>query len=545
MTKVITVMTAFFLGFGLICVRGASAIPSPGGADQQNLGEVHFENSCSADAKADFNHALALLYSFEYEEAAAGFHTALQKDPHCSISEWGIALAKLQRLGASASRENLQAGWTELQPALERFYGSHREQEYLNAVAELYRDFEHTSSDVRSGRYQRAMRRLHIAYPADDNATLYYAMSLNLGAPGKVGLANRRRALGIVLPVFKRHPDHPGAAHFIIHICDTPEMAALGLNAALKYASIAPASPHALHMPSHIFSRLGMWNDSIQSNLKSAEVAHQWLVQGRQGAYFDEQHARNHLEYAYLQTGQDAKALEQLRLVSDLQQMPGVNDPWAPVDGKIYYDLELHDWKHAQTIEAPTGASFKESFDVYWIKTIAAARLEDRAAAEANLVKFRQSVKAFDHTAAFYVNLLHLDDLQAEAWVLHAKGNDRTAIATLRDAIEFERSHPIYYPDVLTRPSAEFLGDLLMELKRPRQALRNYEIALAMAPNRFDSLLGAFQSARAVADDRAARRYGSRLLATCGNDSDRLEVSQVSAWMTSKDFTANPTAPGR
>ena len=525
--------------FLLLCPPQISATPDSSSLGHVNLGQVNFANSCSSAVQSDFNHALALLYSFEYDEAVVGFHAALQKDPHCSIAEWGVALARLQRLSAESSKETLQAGWKELEPVLDHPFGTKRERGYLDAVADLYRDFDHASAGVRGGRYQRAMRQLHVSYPADDNAALYYAMSLNLGASGSVGLANRRRALKILFPVFKRHPNHPGAAHFIIHVCDTPELAPLGLKAALKYASIAPASPHALHMPSHIFSRLGMWNDSIQSNLKSADVAHQWLLQGRKGAYFDEQHARNHLEYAYLQTGQDAKALEQIRICENLQHIPGVNDPWAIVDGRIYYDLELRDWKDAQTIEAPAGASFKESFDIYWIKTIAAARLGEAQTAATNLEKFKQSVKAYGQSAAFYVEITHLDELQAQAWVLHAEHQDKAATAMLHTALEFERAHPIYYPDVLTRPSAESLGDLHMDLHRPKQALHDYEIALTMAPNRIDSLLGAFQSARALYDDRAARRYGSKLLAVCEKNSDRPEISQVSAWMKSKRSASN------
>lgn len=303
----ITLIFILFLG-----VPAAYAVPNAA-----SLGEVHFENSCSPAVQADFNHALALLYSFEYEEAIEGFRSVLGKDHNCSIAEWGIALARLQRMGAESPKSTLAAGWKELQPALEDSSGTRHEREYLEAVANLYRGLDNTSAEIRSRRFEAAMFHLHRAYPHDDNATLYYAMTLNWAARGHEGLANRRRSLALVLPVFNSHPDHPGAAHFIIHICDTPELASQGLNAARVYASIAPASPHALHMPSHIFSRLGMWNDSIQSNLKSADVAHEWLEQGRKGAYFDEQHARNHLEYAYLQTGQDAKALEQIAILKN------------------------------------------------------------------------------------------------------------------------------------------------------------------------------------------------------------------------------------
>lgn len=495
------------------------------------LGNVHFQNSCTEAVQPDFNRGVALLYSFEYEEAITNFRAALHKDPACSIAEWGIAMARLQRLGAQASVQTLQEGWSELQPVLEHPSGSVREREYLSAVAELYRDFKATNSDIRSRRYEIAMRQLHAHYPGDDNAALYYAMSLNLGAPGGAGLANRRRSLAIVSQVFKRNPNHPGAAHFIIHICDTPELAPLGLEAARKYASIAPASPHALHMPSHIFSRLGMWNDSIQSNLKSAEVAHQWLEQGRKGAYFDEQHARNQLEYSYLQIGEDAKALDQIEILERLQHTHGVNDPWAPIDGRIYYDMEVHDWKHAQTIEAPAEAKFSEDFDVYWIKTMAAARLGDVKIAGENFEKFKDSVKAYGQMASFFLDSMHLNELQAHAWLQHAQHKDDAAIETLNSAVRFEQAHPIYYPDVLTRPSEESLGDLLMDLHQPKQALQAYKSALVAAPYRFDSLYGAFQAARAASENRNAKMYAALLLHQRSSESDRPELVQVRAWM--------------
>ena len=230
---------------------------------------------------------------------------------------------------------------------------------YLEAVSKLYEGYENTSGYERWHRYMAAMQQLRSKYPKDQEASLFYAVALTWTASGNAGMDQRHEALAILLPIFEQNPKHPGAAHYILHAADTPELAAIALPAARMYATIAPASPHALHMPSHIFSRLGYWQESLDSNIASARVAAEWVSQGKDGL-FDEQHALNHVEYAYLQLGQDRKAFEQIDAMQKLAAMPG-GDTWWPIDARIYYDLETRDWADALQIEAPVASPVDEN----------------------------------------------------------------------------------------------------------------------------------------------------------------------------------------
>ena len=336
-------------------------LPLDGFASQGGLGDVHFATSCKPAVQSRFDSAVALLHSFEFTEAEVAFQKIEADDPKCVIAAWGMALARTGRSGANAPKKDLAQGWTELQPWLAVQAPTLREKMYVDAVRAMYEGYDSTPGTVRWQRYLAQMQQLREKYPDDINASLFYGLGLTWTAgTGEAGLEQRKQALAIFFPIFASYPDNPGAAHYIIHAADTPELAPQALPAARKYAAIAPDSPHALHMPSHIFNRLGYWADSITTNLASARVAAEWIKHGRD-AEFDEFHALNNVEYAYLQLGKDVDARRTLEQVTELAKTS--SDPWLPIDARIYFDLETHDWRDAAHIEPPPTSRFEENFD--------------------------------------------------------------------------------------------------------------------------------------------------------------------------------------
>lgn len=493
------------------------------------LGDVHFQTTCDPKVQPEFGYATALLHSFEFGEAARAFRKIENEDPTCSIAAWGVALSTLERQGPAMPKATLASGWEELKPWLARPAKSRREQMYISAVSLMYEGYENTPSDVRWKRYIAQMSSLRRQYPEDVNASLLYALALVwTSGSGATGTAQRQEALAILLPIFHDHPDNPGAAHYIIHAADVPNLAAIALPAAREYARIAPASPHALHMPSHIFSRLGLWEDSIRSNKDSAQAAAAWIKEGK-NARFDEEHALNALEYAYLQTGDDDAAKRTIGQIAEL--MGGKDgDPWGQVDATIYYDLERNDWHDALRIQAPQGAPFAESFDAFWIHTLSAAHLHMPDEAASGLQQFEQSSRAWakDHG---WGDTFEFEGQEAHSWVLFSQGQPDAAIKLMNDAIAFEKTHFIYYSDVLARPSAEMLGDMYLEMHRPTEALKAYELSLTFAPNRLNSLLGAFHAASLSTHPEIATHYAAAIDSMCSQRADRSDVALARRWL--------------
>ena len=478
----------------------------PAGPD--SLGDVHFPTSCKATTQTNFDNGVALLHSFEFEEAESVFREVEKADPKCVIAAWGVALSITERSGANAPGKDLVQGWAELQPWLVIRAGTEREQMYIDAVRAMYEGYATVPGSKRWQDYLTRMSLLHDKYPDDINASLFYGLGLTWTAgPGETGLKQRREALGIFLPIFHQYPNNPGAAHYIIHAADTAELAAEALPAARKYAAIAPDSPHALHMPSHIFNRLGLWQDSIETNEASARVAAAWMKTGRAGN-FDEFHALNNIEYASLQLGQDQKAKEVVERIAALAK--GEKDPWLPIDARIYYDLETHNWQDAAQIEPPPTSSFDENFDAYWIETIGAARSGDSKRARAALAKYRDSETAWNKSHG-WGDILGVGLAEAEAWTLFSEGKRNEALARLQGMRQFERDHPMYYADILPRPTGEMLGDMLLLMNRPADAMLAYRQSLELAPNRLDSLQGASRAAELAGQSSLSREFALKI----------------------------------
>ena len=469
-----------------------------------SLGDVHFPTSCKATTQQQFDSGVALLHSFEFREAEVSFRKVEKEDPKCVIAAWGVALSTTERACANAPPKDLSKGREELTPWLTVRAGTEREQMYVDAVRAMYEDYATVPGSKRWQGYLVRMEELRKEYPDDINASLFYGLGLTWTAgSGEKGLQQRQEALAIFLPIFSRYPNNPGAAHCIIHAADTAELASEALPAAQKYAAIAPDSPHALHMPSHIFNRLGSWNDSIRTNEASARVAAEWMKTGRAGS-FDEFHALNNIEYALLQLGEDQKAKAVVDEITTLAQKE--TDPWLSVDAGIYYDIETHNWQDAAQIEPPSSSAFEENFDAYWIETIGAARSGDSRRARAALVKYRDSETAWskDHGLG---DILGVGLAEVEAWTLFSEGKQEEAVARLRGMAEFERDNPMYYADILPRPTGEMLGDMLLQMKRPVDALAAYKEALQLAPNRFDSLVGASKAAALAGMPSQSKEY--------------------------------------
>jgi tetratricopeptide (TPR) repeat protein len=478
-------------------------------AQRAALGDVHFPTSCKPEAQSRFDSGVALLHSFEFREAEAAFRQVEKDDAGCVIAAWGVALSTTKRSGAGAPQRDLAKGWTELQPWLAIKAGTEREQMYVDAVRTMYEGYDKRSGDERWHAYLDRMEAIRRKFPDDINASLFYGLGLVWTAgPGKEGIERRRQALAIFLPIFKRYPDNPGAAHYIIHAADTSQLAVEALPAAREYAAIAPDSPHALHMPSHIFNRLGYWKESIATNEASARVAAYWMKTGHADGRFDELHALNNIEYGYLQLGEDTLAQKIIERIDEVAKTG--TDPWLAIDARIYYDLETHNWQDAAKIEPPASSRFAENFDTYWIQAIGAARCGDAAAAEKALEQYRQSSTAWDkeHGQGGGVGLALTE---AQAWTLFAEGKRDEAVAKLRGIAQYERDHPMYYADILPRPSGEMLGDMLLQLGKPGEALDAYRAALDLAPNRFDSLLGAMAAATRSGNKDLAEEYKGKI----------------------------------
>jgi tetratricopeptide (TPR) repeat protein len=348
----------------------------------QDLGDVSFPISCPGSDQQDFNRGVALLHSFSYKNARLQFQQISQRNPSCAMAYWGEAMSLYRQLWDRPTAKELAEGFKLIQQAKAASVKSDRERAYIDAAAAFYNGNPAATYEARRTAYSDAMRRVHDLGPKDDEASLFYALSLLTSLDAKANdFAMSRQAVTIIQGVFARQPNHPGAAHYLIHACDNPAMAGEALAAAQRYAQIAPASPHAVHMPSHIFARLGLWDEDIQSNLASVKIAKQ------QKSFPDMLHAMNFLEYAYLQKGKfDAAKQIEIQALNvpkeQLGDMAGMFN-YVRVRFPSLYLLETQDWKAAQSMPIPEDAEADFQAVVYWTRAVAAGHLRDIQAAQA------------------------------------------------------------------------------------------------------------------------------------------------------------------
>ncbi|MBV8550216.1 MAG: hypothetical protein JOY54_02870 [Acidobacteriaceae bacterium] len=457
-------------------------------ATASSLGTVSFSISCSTEDQADFIHGIALLHSFSYKNARLTFQQINRRDPSCGMAYWGQAMSLYHQLWDRPTAEELAQGAKLIQEAKTRSIPTKRERAYIAAAAAFYEGDAKRSFDTRRSAYSDAMKGVHTSWPDDDEASLFYALSL-LTSPdaAKNDFAITRQAIAIINDVFNRNPNHPGAAHYLIHACDNPVLAADGLPAARRYAEIAPASPHAVHMPSHIFARLGMWDEDIKSNLASVQVARQ------QKSFPDMLHAMNFLEYAYLQKGDldRAKQIETEALSvpkEDFADMPAMFN-YVRVRFPSLYLLETHGWIAAQSLPVPLDAEPHFQAVVYWTRAVASGHRHDAKAVQEAVTNFDAKLDEVRKTRYAYVaDSMSGERDEAHAWLAFAQGQTQTAISLItRVADKQDREGK----GEVELPAREMLADMLLEEGSPSEALTQYRLCLRTDPNRLNSLAGA------------------------------------------------------
>jgi hypothetical protein len=509
-----------------------------------SLGTVNFPSGCNG-VDAQFTRAVALLHSFGYEESRRTFNAVIAKDAKCAMAYWGIAMTFYHPLWAAPTPQEFADGAAAAQRAAQLAPDSVRESGYIAAIGAFYRDAERQSHGVRAQAYSDAMRRLADELPNDHEAQIFYALSL-LGAapPDDTAFANQKKAAAILNALLPLEPQHPGIAHYMIHSFDYPQLAADALPAAHAYSRIAPDSPHALHMPSHIFTRLGLWNDSIASNLASAASARALVAQRHPGATaMDTLHALDYLEYAYLQIGDEASARQVLAEAAAAMTFDeaAFQAGYALAAIPARYALERRDWSAAAQLEPSNAALPWERFvyasaTTYFAQAIGAARSDQLDRARAALRQLDTIHAALQKTPVpgpyDWTGQVESTRLAATAWLDYAEGRRDDALAHARaaaDLAELTGKHPVTPGAVV--PARELLGDLLLEMQQPAAALAEYDAALREAPNRFNSLYGAGRAAELSNNIDRARALYAGLLAQCVFSSPRRELVQAQKFL--------------
>jgi len=503
----------------------------PDGTVATQLGQVNFPTSCAAAAQPLVETGVALLHSFQYEQAGQTFSEAAQRDPKCALAYWGKAMTHYEQLWEFPSKRSLKHGAEEIQRAQTAGASTERERGYIAAAAAFYLADAKLSETQRVQAYSAAFADLHKKQADDVNAAAFYALSLvALAEQQEVDVqANRNAAIAILEPLCRNAPANPGPAHYLIHATDTPEFAPQGLEAARAYSKIAPDSSHALHMPSHIFVRLGLWQESISSNIAASASAAKATQEHRSPPHY-QFHALDFLNYSYLQSGQESKARE---MVKELESVPGA-DHESIAEHQAWFVArnasESHRWKEAAALPIPQVPRESQE-STYRVRAIAAARLGDAAAARQNLAKFVEISTEEQRKSSHHKDKApdkSVGQMEVEAWVALAEGKADEAVKTLRSASDREESDGV---DSLAMPAREMLADMLLELKRPSEALTEYKAALKNSPNRFDALYGAGHAAQLAGDAAAANAYYAKLMEISAPSADRAELSEARSYL--------------
>ena len=496
-----------------------------------NLGTVNFETSCKPEAQKLFNQAMLYQHSFWYRASQRAFEDTLKADPECGIAYWGIALSLLWNPHGAPPVKNLAEGAAAIAKGKSVGAQTQRERDYIDALATMYADYEKVDHRTRLLAYAKAMEQLAQRYPGDDEAQIHYALALNTSAsPADKTYANQLKGAAILEPIAERQPQHPGVSHYLIHLYDYPPIAEKGLNAARRYAKIAPAAAHAQHMPSHIFTRVGYWTESIASNTESARVAKD------AGDFAEQLHAMDYEVYAYLQLGQDAKAKA---LVDDMAAVTGLTEtymagPYAMAISPARYVIERGDWKAAAALQVRPSPLPQVQAITYAARALGAARSGNPEAARADIAKlaeFRDKLR--DAKDAYWSEQVDIERQVATAWVLYAEGKQDDALAAMSAAADAEdktEKHPVT-PGV-PKPARELYGVMLLERGMAKEALAAFEATLKKEPNRLGAYAGAAVAAEKSGDLTKAREYYGKVVAIADHaDKARTEVADAQAFL--------------
>lgn len=515
------------------------------------FGDVSFALECNYDTREAFDLAISLLHSFEYAEAEKAFVKVIDADPECAMAYWGVAMSIYHELWAPPGPKELKKGSVLLEIA-NSLSKSERAKEYLDAIGVFYKDWGTLDHRTRELLYEQKMEQVYLNNKDDIEAAVFYALSLTSSAdPNDKSYKNQKKSGAILEGLFKEYPDHPGIAHYIIHTYDYPEIASLGLTTARKYAEIAPSSAHAQHMPSHIFTRLGLWQESISTNLNSSSsaICYSESVSGN-GHWSQEIHAMGYLVYAYLQLGDSEKVNEQNVYMKSIKKFFPSIQAFAiaytanAIPARIA--LENRRWNEAANLELPAFEIQWDNFPwersiLHYAKAFGSLRLGNIVAAEKELEiieAFHQQLLAKNDAESTYkAGQVQIEITIIEAWMALAKGNNEEALGLMTLAADLESKtskHPVTPGELL--PADELLGDMLLILNKPKEALNAYEVNLAGHPNRFNGLYGAATAAQQSGNEEKALLYFKQLLKlTELANSDRPELK------VAKEFVALKT----
>ena len=505
----------------------------------EKLGKVNFPISCNASVQSQFNSAVAMLHSFWYEKANDSFAGVANKDPGCGMAYWGMAMTYYHQIWQAPGPAELKAGIAAAEKAKLVGAKTQRERDYIAAIETFYSDANQLDHRTRALAYAKAMDQLHARYPDDHEAAIFHALSLDaIAPPADKTYENQKKCGAILEPLFVEQPEHPGIAHYIIHCYDYPPLAPKALDAARRYAKIAPDSPHALHMPSHIFTRLGLWQESIDSNLVSAASAQ------RNNAPGNELHAKDYLIYAYLQGAQDLEARKALESPppgrpEDPQYM---NWLYAMGTSPARYAVERHAWSEAAALTVPPktfpgGRWAWTEANLYYARALGASHTGQLEAARKDLVQLTSLRDTLtQNNESYWADQVDIQREITAAWLTLAEGRREEALQRMRSAAEHEdkTDKNNVTPGVIV-PARELLGEMLLELKQPAQAMIEFEGTLRTAPNRFNALAGAAHAAQASGDNEKAKKYYVELLANCQHaDGDRPELEEARSLLAQK-----------
>jgi tetratricopeptide (TPR) repeat protein len=503
------------------------------------LGVVNFSESCDPAVAADFDRGVALLHDFWYEEARPQFERIIARDPRCAMAHWGLALSGFHQIWDRPDAAVMATGRREMQAAAANPPKTARERAYIAALTDFFRPGP-AEYQSRIDAYATAMQHLHEEYPDDVDAAAFYALALLASeAPDDTSLAHERQALAVLKPLWARFPDHPGLVHYIIHACDNPTLAAEGLSAARHYGEIAPSGPHAVHMPGHIFARLGLWQEDIDAN--NASVAASRAAEARhESGWMDQFHSDDFLIYAYLQRGDDAHARAVLEdantAITHYESMPDMASPghfmagmfpYYRVKMPLFIALETRDWESAAKLEPIAKAPPETQLQVYWARVMAAGHRHRGADARrdaAAWTSLMSAVRKGDHAFIAESTGAQIRRDEVTGWRAFAEGHLPEALRRLRAAADLEDKVGQGEVDI---PAREMLGDMLLEAHRPAEALTALRRSLELSPNRFNTLYLAGRAAEAAGEPDAARGYYVTLLRSVVADSPRAELQHA------------------
>src|SRR5436309_1382926 len=542
----------------------SATVPEPG--DLRGVGKVTFPITCTPDVQSDFARGVALLHSFFYEEARRVFSSVVERDPKCAMAQWGIAMTWWHPIWTPPNPEEMRAGKAAIEKAMAINAGTDRERGFINALNTYYNTPDASSAAPvgqschgpvgprdRVVAYEKAMRQLRDKYPDDFEVKTFYAFAVlatGYATPNDTSLSKQLEAAGILEKLWKQNANHPGVVHYLIHSYDFPQFAQRGLTAAQTYDSIAPWVPHALHMPSHIFTRLGMWDESIAANRASAEASRAYAaMRHRDATEAEELHALDYMAYSYLQEAQDTEAKKIVDVAAKVRKTNPELEfiaAYALAAIPTRYAFERNDWEAAATLPIPdlphwSAFPFLEALIEYG-HALGYAHTGDLDGARKAISRMQQLHDATkDPKFDYFKRHLDLQMQAASAWVTAAEGNKSEAIEMLRRAADAEDvlgKHPVS-PGAFV-PIREQLGNLLLQIGQPKQAQAEFEAALKIYPGRFKGLYGAAQAAELTGDNEKASRYYTKLAAqTSKAGGSRDELNHVREFLSAQAKAAD------